>query len=144
MRPSKFTATASRRRSTGPDDDTVITILMRSMRDGHTTCEICNVPISGGERGRDWSVQHRVPRGMGGTRSEAVNAVPSLLILCGSGTTGCHGRVESDRAEAYANGWLVSRYSDAATVPVTIDRGSRVVYLGSDGKYHDNPPDGAS
>ena len=81
---------------------------------------------------------------MGGTRLDTVNAVPSLLVVCGSATTGCHQRIESHRADAYINGWLVSRYSDAATVPVTIDRGSRVVYLGSDGKYHDNPPVGAS
>jgi hypothetical protein len=28
--------------------------------------------------------------------------------------------------------------------PVTLDRGSRVVYLGADGGYHDNPPGGAT
>lgn len=138
----KFAA-VSKRRNTGPDDETVITALMRSMRDGKTCCEICNMPITG-ERGLHWSVQHRVPRGMGGTRSEAVNAVSSLLILDGSGTTGCHGRVESDRAEAFANGWLVSRHSDPATVPVTIDQGSRVVYLDAAGGYADNPPGGGS
>lgn len=143
MRPSKF-APVSRRRGTGPDDDTVITVLIRSRRYyGERCCEVCGVQLQG-ERGVGWSCHHRVPRGMGGTTSAAVNAVPSLLLVCGSATTGCHGRIESDRAEAYANGWLVSRYSDAATVPVTIDRGSRVVYLGSDGKYHDNPPDVAS
>ena len=141
MRPSKFT-TASRRRSTGPDDDTVITVLMRSMRDRHTSCEVCGVTING-ERGVHWSVHHRVPRGMGGTTSAAVNAVPSLLVVCGSATTGCHQRIESRRAEARVNGWLVARGLDPETTPVLIDNGSRWVYLGSNGKYHDNPPVGA-
>jgi hypothetical protein len=68
------------RRHTGPDDDTVITVLMRSMRDGRTSCEICGDPITG-ERGRDWCVHHRVPRGMGGTRSAHVNLPPSLLVV---------------------------------------------------------------
>lgn len=137
-------APVSRRRNTGPDDDTVITALKRSMRDGHTSCEICSVSIANGLRGRDWSVHHRVPRGMGGTRDEAVNSAPSLLILCGSGVTGCHGRVESDRAEAYINGWLVSRYSDPAMTAVLLDNGARWAYL-ADGGYADNPPpDGVS
>lgn len=133
-------------RPTGPDDDTVITVLRRAFRDGlrgrHACCEICGGGIIG-ERGVHWSVHHRVPRGMGGTRAARVNQPQSLMVVDGSATTGCHGRIESDRAEALASGWLVSRYADPANVAVLIDRGSRWVYLTASGGYADNPPGGA-
>lgn len=129
-------------RPTGPDDDTVITVLRRSFRDGHACCEVSGEPITG-ERGVHWSVHHRVPRGMGGTRSARVNQPPALMVVCGSATTGCHHRIESDRAEALRSGWLVSRYADPANVAVLIDRGSRWVYLTASGGYADNPPGGA-
>jgi hypothetical protein len=133
------------RRHTGPDDDTVITVLMRSRRDGHACCEICGGPITG-ERGRDWCVHHR--RGRDGVRTD--NRVENLLLCCGADNqAGCHGRIHGRRGEAEPAGWWISRIPalgghlpDPATVSVLIDNGSRVVYLGADGGYHDNPPGG--
>lgn len=66
------------------------------------------------------STQHRVARGMGGTRSAWINEPPNLLTLCGSGTTQCHGWVERHPTWAQAHGWSVSRHQwqvvDAAPV----------------------------
>lgn len=70
-------------------------------------CARCYTPITG-ERGRDWSIHHRRPRGMGGSRVPWVNKPGNLLLLCGSGVTGCHGWVESNRDEARKLGFLVS------------------------------------
>ena len=71
-----------------------------------------------------------------GSRQPDVNAVSSLLLVCGTATTpdGCHQLIESQRALAYTNGWLVRRPTDPATVPVLIHPGVRV-YLTADGRY---------
>lgn len=69
-------------------------------------CARCGKTITG-ERGRDWSVHHRRPRGSGGSSLTWVNLAGNLLVLCGSGVTGCHGWVESNRERALANGYLV-------------------------------------
>lgn len=50
----------------------------------------------------------------------------NLILLCGSGTTGCHGWVHAHPKEAMRDGWLVSAYRDPARVPVTY----------RDGKYY--------
>lgn len=65
-----------------------------------------------------------------------MNAVSSLLLVCGTATTpdGCHQLIESQRALAYTNGWLVRRPTDPATVPALIHPGVRV-YLTADGRY---------
>lgn len=55
---------------------------------------------------------------MGGTRDSAANSPANLIALCGSGTTGCHGWVESHREQARADGYLVPRGSDPQKVPV--------------------------
>lgn len=70
------------------------------------------------------NTHHREPRGMGGRRDPAeldrINNVEYLLWLCGSGTTGCHGWVESNRRLARAQGYLLRRNAarPAADVPV--------------------------
>jgi hypothetical protein len=66
-------------------------------------CERCGVSLLNVPA----SVHHRRPRGMGGAKN--LDTVANLVVLCGSGTTGCHGWVESHRAEAIAQGWLVPR-----------------------------------
>lgn len=58
-------------------------------------------------------VHHRWPRGRGGH-----NATSNLMLLCGSGTTGCHGWAEHNRAAAYALGYLVPTGFDPASVQV--------------------------
>jgi len=78
-------------------------------------CERC-----GTDSAARWSLHHRKPRGMGGTRDPEINSPANVLLLCGSGTEGCHGRVESNRAEAYDLGLLVRRNDDPAQVPVEL------------------------
>jgi 5-methylcytosine-specific restriction protein A len=64
-----------------------------------------------------WSLHHRIPRGMGGSRDPKLNEPANILHLCGSGTEGCHGLVESNRATAYEFGWLVRRGFEPSQVP---------------------------
>lgn len=71
------------------------------------SCVRCGRHVAHLERGREWSIHHRRPRGSGGTSLAWVNEAANLVILCGSGTTGCHGVVEQARAAARAAGFLV-------------------------------------
>ena len=70
-------------------------------------CARCGRHVAHLQRGIAWSIHHRRPRGIGGTLLAWVMAVANLIILCGSGTTGCHGWVESQRREAREQGFLV-------------------------------------
>lgn len=61
-----------------------------------------------------------MPRGAGGSRSEAINSPSNLLALCYD----CHRWVESNREESYTLGLLVRRTnSDIAAVPVRLLHG---------------------
>lgn len=64
-------------------------------------CQRCGIGLIG----KRYSLQHRDPRGAGGSR--LLHTVANLVALCGTGTTECHGHVESYRDEAKALGWLV-------------------------------------
>jgi HNH endonuclease len=75
------------------------------------------------------SVHHRIPRGRGGE-----NTAENLLLLCGSGTTGCHGYVESHRTEAYNHGYLVKTGYDPLDVPVLL-LGKAWAYPSPGGKW---------
>lgn len=86
-------------------------------RDG-AACARCGRAVDLHARGVAWSIHHRRPRGMGGSKNPAVNATTNGVVLCGSGTTGCHGWVESHRDEARQQGWLVPQWRDPADVPV--------------------------
>lgn len=94
------------------------------------SCEIC---------GRDkdfigYSIHHRRPRGMGGTKRASTNDPRNLLLLCGSGVTGCHGLVESQRSHALACGWIVPQVVEPYRIPVNIvARGP--VFLTITGEY---------
>lgn len=79
---------------------------------------IVNVPAS---------VHHRLPRGRGGDAR-----LSNLVTLCGSGTTGCHGEVESCRAQAYDDGLLVRSGGDPAGEAVLTWAGWR--YFTDDGR----------
>ena len=77
------------------------TVRIRSA--GH--CERCgrsvlNIPAS---------IHHRRPRGMGGTNDPVINTPENCVVLCGTGTTGCHGHIESHREIAIEEGWLLPR-----------------------------------
>lgn len=109
-------------RYTGPDAQTRLTVQNRFAG----RCARC------GQVG--WTVHHRKPRGMGGSRDPAINSAANLLWLCGDGVRGCHGWIESNRNTARANGWLVPYAQDAATIPVLLWDGRRVL-LDHDGTY---------
>lgn len=102
-------------KNTGPSKDVVDLVLER---DGYQ-CVRCGHPISG-ERGEGWSLQHRIPRGMGGSKDPRLNLPSNLIVFGGSGTTGCHGDVEANRSAARAFGYLVWRSLDPSEVPVTV------------------------
>lgn len=79
------------------------------------------------------SVHHRTPRGMGGSKDPAINSPANLIVLCGHGTTGCHGHVESHRSDAYLSGFLVHRYEDPAEVAL-VDLSGTAWVLTRDGQ----------
>ena len=85
-------------------------------------CERC-----GKSESLRWSLHHRKPRGMGGSRDPMINSPANVILLCGSGTEGCHGWVESNRQECYESGLLVHRNDDPSEIPVTLRYGD--VYL---------------
>lgn len=124
----KRTAMKSRYRNTGPRPEVVELCLERAQY----SCEPCGA-LTGDRRGVDWSVHHRLPRRMGGTKRAGVNSPAALLIVCGSGTTGCHGRIESFRAAAYERGLILRAHEDPLVVPVRLSIG--LVLLTNDGAY---------
>jgi len=87
---------------TGPDLATRQLVADRDMR----RCVRCGGP---GQQ-----IHHRKPRGMGGTSDPAINSPANLVLLC----LDCHAYIESHRAEACADGWLVGREADPEMVPV--------------------------
>lgn len=82
----------------------------------------------------EYSIQHRRPRGMGGSSLSSTNSPTNGLILCGSATTpgGCHFEVESNRTQALEDGYLVAQGVDPATIPV-IHHAHGLVYLTNEG-----------
>lgn len=75
-----------------------------------------------------YSLQHRRARGMGGSRRAATDAPANLVLVCGTGTTECHGYIESHPAEAAARGFRVSSSADPARVEL-IDAAGRIRLL---------------
>lgn len=123
------------RRYTGPDPQTVNRVLARDC----WRCVRCGESI-GGERGLDYVLHHRRPRGLGGTRRADSSSPVNLLTLCSP----CHAHIESYRGEALRNGWLVPQVTDPAAVGVLVDRESRFVYLTDDATYSPHPPEVAA
>jgi hypothetical protein len=104
-------------------------------RDGYA-CVSCGCGIRGP---LGYSIQHRTPRGMGGSRMPWVNLPANLITVCGSATTGCHAWMESHRVRAREWGYLSYRINDPATIPVLTSVGW--VLFDNDGckSYVDNP-----
>lgn len=117
---SNAQAPTRRPRSTGPTQRVRDTV--RARADG--CCEIpgCGLLIHDGYAWlRPHSFHHRRPRQMGGDPRPTTNSPANLLLVCGTGTTGCHGALEQARADAYERGWLVHRdIDDPSTVPVEL------------------------
>ena len=109
-------------RRTGPDRATAELVRWRD-RD---TCRRCPSP---GQQ-----LHHRRPRGMGGTKDPAINRPSNLVLLCAS----CHSWIETHRAEALSDGWLVSQWATPSAVPLIV-RG-RPIWLDDHGKTHPEHP----
>lgn len=108
------------------DEGTRMGVILR----GGYSCELCGKnPVE--------NIHHRSPRRMGGTTSPTIHAYPNLLGVCGSGTTGCHGYIESNRRKAISYGWLVPQGTNPAVVPAFLIVGGRRewVLLTHDGRY---------
>ena len=60
---------------------------------------------------------------MGGSKNLELHKSANLIALCGSGTTGCHGWVESNRAEARQLGYLIQKVESAELIPLNDDAG---------------------
>lgn len=117
---------AGRRRDTGPSASTRKLVWTRS----GGFCESC---------GRDvvdmpHSIHHRRPRRMGGSSDPATNSPANLLLLCGSGTSGCHGRIEGNRHAAIVLGQLLHARDEPAKVAVFHHRRG-LVFLNDDGTW---------
>lgn len=110
-------------RYTGPDFWTQQVVLARFAN----RCARCG-------QYRGGSIHHRKPRRLGGTTDPAINYTSNLLWLCGNGTTGCHGAIESHRTVAYENGWLLADRAVATEVEVLLWDGRRVL-LDDEGGY---------
>lgn len=91
----------------------------------HMACVRCGRAVDAGSFG--YSLQHRDNRGMGGTRDERINLPANGIVLCGSGTTECHGWVEDHETEAARCGWVVLSWADPETVPVLTHTGAWVL-----------------
>ena len=76
-------------------------------------CARCGRPVTG-----RYSLHHRKPRRMGGSRDEVTHSAANQVLLDGSGTEGCHGYVESFRDEARALGWLLHDGDSPLEVPL--------------------------
>lgn len=64
-----------------------------------------------------YSLQHRRARGMGGTSRASSNDPANLLLVCGTGTTECHGWIEAHPQEAEARGFRMNSGAEPSRVP---------------------------
>jgi hypothetical protein len=107
-------------------------------RDGYA-CVCCGMSVIG----RPYSLQHRKRRSQGGD-----NSLPNLITVLGTGTTGCHERIDSRRdPEDEARGYTVRSWDDPALISVMVfsEHGSGVTaWLTQDGGYSYEAPEGAA
>jgi len=94
----------------GAAQEAVCRALVRARSD--RICEVCGSQPA-------HNVHHRKNRSQGGTW-----AASNLLDVCGSGTTGCHGRITDDHdGTAHRNGWTCKSFENPATTPCTTRNG---------------------
>jgi 5-methylcytosine-specific restriction protein A len=117
--------------NTGPTSEMRLLLLNRA----NYACERC------GQRLQQASVHHRRPRRMGGSKAPDTNMAQNLLVICGTGTTGCHGEIESNRHAALADGYLLYARDNPLEHPVNLHDGWW--WLAEDGtKMRNRPPVG--
>lgn len=87
-------------------------------RDGGM-CQWCGELV----RSDDYSLQHRRARGMGGSKDPVSSSPSNAVLMCGSGTTGCHGFVEANPVVAEGRGFRVRQGADPRHVPLWSWRG---------------------
>lgn len=88
-----------------------------------------------------YSIHHRRPRGMGGSTDPITDHPANGLTLCGTGTTGCHGWVESHRRQALADGYLLEHPQDPRTAPVRLPAGDLVLLAADRYVYPERSPE---
>lgn len=99
------------------------------------SCFRCGQGLRWEDRGFGWSLHHREPRKMGGRKDAHLSRPSNALTLCGSGVTGCHGLVESDRDWALSMGLLVSAFGSERPVDIPVrKRDGSLWYLTDDGR----------
>lgn len=98
------------RRKTGATTEVRMSIMVRA----NFRCERCGTSVAS----IPMSIHHRRPRAMGGTHRVETNYPSNLMALCGTGTSGCHGYLESHRTEAIDYGFIVPQYEMPHNVPV--------------------------
>lgn len=69
-------------------------------------CERCGLRFAN-------NAHHRKNRSQSGE-----DVLSNLLLLCGSGTTGCHGYITEHPTDSYDNGWSVRSTANPALIPV--------------------------
>lgn len=79
----------------------------------HGNCERCGKPLH-----RDHTSRHHRQR-----RRDGGDRLANLLLLCGSGTTGCHGWVHANPQAATEQGWIVPTWANPANIPVRLADG---------------------
>ena len=75
------------------------------------------------------TLHHRKKRSQGGDWTPQ-----NCVMLCGSGTTGCHGWVEDNPDTAEVYGWHVRPWDDPLDVPI-LYHGGAFTYLTEDGGH---------
>jgi hypothetical protein len=108
-------------------------------RDGRA-CVCCGRSIIG----QRYSLQHRVRRGLGGSRVSWIDQPQNLITVLGSGTTLCHARMEkrgqADKDRGY---WIPANPEiDPRFVPVVVvnEFGEARVWLTPEGGIALEPP----
>lgn len=109
-----------------------LTVVRQVWDRDESRCFACSLALVHGQGG--YSIHHRRARGMGGSRRPETNLPGNLLLLCGSGTSGCHGLIEKQRQYSLDLGLLVSQHQEPVQVPVLRWR-TTLVFLDNEGTF---------
>lgn len=105
-------------------------------------CVRCGVQLfDDGRPVRQYSLQHRRARGMGGSKAGDTNGPQNLILVCGHATgggwgvqgSGCHHLMESRNSAGWERGWWIKQGENPLEIPVSTWRGR--VWLDADGGW---------